>query len=62
MLLPAADMIVLRSGIPPVRGKRIRYDEDRELAARMAIEAGKPRPRPTEKCVGADPPLLSSEG
>jgi type IV secretion system protein VirD4 len=31
MLLPADDLIVLRSGILPVKGKRIRYFEDKSL-------------------------------
>lgn len=31
MLLPAEDLIVLRSGISPVKGKRIRYFKDKSL-------------------------------
>jgi len=51
MQLPPADAIVMVSGVPPIRAKKLRYFEDRALAARVA-----PPPVLTEGHTAARPP------
>lgn len=53
MQLPAGDEIVMVAGVPPIRAKKARYFEDRQLQARIL-----PPPKPAramEAASGADP-------
>jgi type IV secretory pathway TraG/TraD family ATPase VirD4 len=49
MQLPEKDMIVLRLGIPPVYGRKIRFYEEKDMVALTQIAAHLPtiRPDPT---------------
>jgi type IV secretion system protein VirD4 len=49
LLMPARDLIILRSGIAPVKGNRLRYFEDRRLSARTMHIPPKVNPRPVDK-------------
>lgn len=52
MQLPASDEIVLVSGCPPIRAKKIRYYQDRQLKQRIL-----PPPRLSSAGAPANPPL-----
>ncbi|MBT0671340.1 type IV secretory system conjugative DNA transfer family protein [Novosphingobium profundi] len=39
LLLPEKDLIVLRSGIPPVYGKKIRYYQEKDMLAQTKVRA-----------------------
>lgn len=49
LLLPARDLIILRSGIAPVKGRRLRYFEDKQLAARTMHIPPIVKPRPVDR-------------
>ncbi|WP_338422188.1 hypothetical protein [Novosphingobium decolorationis] len=38
-MLPEKDLIVLRSGIPPVYGKKIRYYQEKDMLALTKVQA-----------------------
>src|SRR5690606_5445598 len=37
MQLPSSDVLVLVSGLPPIRAKKLRYYEDRNFTSRVAV-------------------------
>ena len=49
LLLPAHELIILRSGIPPVKGRRIRYYEDKRLVSRTIHLVPNVEPRPVDR-------------
>jgi type IV secretion system protein VirD4 len=69
MQLPPADELVLVSGLPPIRAKKARYYEDRQLAARVLpppVRSGKAGKEAAERVgvrgAGAEPPPVADEG
>ena len=70
MQLPAADELVLLSGTPPIRAKKLRYYEDRRFRARLcpppALCDGPYADRPPQRdhdwaSVLAEPPFMAAE-
>jgi type IV secretion system protein VirD4 len=49
LLMPARDLIVLRSGIAPVKGRRLRYFKDKQLSARTMHIPPTVKPRPVDR-------------
>lgn len=49
LLMPARDLIILRSGIAPVKGRRLRYFEDKQLSARTMHIPPTVKPRPVDR-------------
>ncbi len=59
MQLPTSDELVLVSGVPPIRAKKVRYYEDRRLAARVLPPPS--REPPSEGTSGNRPDLRADD-
>jgi type IV secretion system protein VirD4 len=59
MQLPSDDELVMVSGSPPIRAKKVRYYEDRELAVRILLP---PALATVDQVLGAQDPLVQQSG